>query len=161
MKYKVTLELKRQRRDIRLTPEPVIERFAKLCHTVLDDYMWFDPCPEDFERDGLQIAWKSPFYVNPPGSLNKEFASKFIETPGYGAFAAFNWDHSTEFTQQLLAASDTLLLFNYRWKCEGPDAITGEWREHEVARCNGMFFKGFQENDVVYAFENCGKVISL
>ena len=36
----------------------------------------FDPCPENFSKDGLKIKWHASNFINPPYSLIEEFVKK-------------------------------------------------------------------------------------
>lgn len=51
------------------TPSHIKDRFK--------DY--FDPCPYDYEIDGLRIEWKDKNFVNPPFSKLKEWSKKINE----------------------------------------------------------------------------------
>tara|TARA_R110000803_G_scaffold14135_2_gene39395 strand:+ start:265 stop:657 length:393 start_codon:yes stop_codon:yes gene_type:complete len=51
------------------TPENIKEKYKN----------HFDPCPYEYEVDGLTIEWKDKNFVNPPFSKLKEWSKKINE----------------------------------------------------------------------------------
>ncbi len=62
--------------DNYVTPKRVFEAMKEHFNIGID--VCFDPCPLDFDVDGLKIDWQSLNFVNPPYSLLKEFVWKAI-----------------------------------------------------------------------------------
>lgn len=48
------------------TPDDIMEKYKD----------WFDPCPYNYDVDGLTIEWKDKNFVNPPYSKCKEWVKK-------------------------------------------------------------------------------------
>jgi len=63
--------------DTHETPNRVYEMIASTWGYTKDDM--FDPCPVNYQQDGLSGVWKPVTYVNPPYTLLKEFVVKAIE----------------------------------------------------------------------------------
>jgi len=145
--------------DTRLTPPELLARIRY----VLRDF--HDVCPVN-GTDGLENAsWRhDAIYCNPPGSLKKEFARMWIAHASKrlrGCWMEFNWDHSTKSFEFVEAASTAVVLLWDRWRFEGPDAKTREWRPHEVGRSQALFFDRCHIDDVEDAFKDVGYVWNL
>ena len=145
--------------DTRITPPELLGRIDRAL------YGFHDVCPVNGTQGLEPDEWRYPsIYCNPPGSLKKAFARLWVEyrdARECGCWMEFNWDHSTDSFNYIEAASSAVVLLWNRWKFEGPDAKTGEWRPHEVGRSQALFFDRVHIDDVEREFEDIGYVWEL
>lgn len=62
--------------DVHLTPDNVFEIIEK--QWGYKKLELFDPCPENPQWNGLEIAWKPLNFVNPPYTLLREFFERAV-----------------------------------------------------------------------------------
>lgn len=119
--------------DERYTPPEVIQPLVKVFGE-----LW-DPCPKDWEVDGLSIVWRNKSFVNPPYSQMLDWAKKAEWTAECGKFVAFLLpnDCSTRAWQLLKRASWGQWDIPFRVKFDTPDG-----RKVDVARSHVVFFLG-------------------
>ena len=77
---------------------------------------WFDPCPELYENDGLELPWKDKTYVNPPYSNVMPWVKKAINENKKGKCIVMllRMDTSTEWFKKLQEAGAIFLWINGR-----------------------------------------------
>lgn len=107
--------------DDYITPDRVFDYIYDTWGLLIGEM--YDPCPIDFERDGLEFMWKKHNYVNPPYSLLNEFVNKAIEQSKLGAETIMLLPSKTDqkFFHILIRNGYTIKWIRKRLKFEGEE----------------------------------------
>ena len=76
-KRKMKTVIRKAKSNVHITPNEVYETIDKL---KIGRFPFFDPCPVNYTKNGLEIKWEKWNFINPPYDLTLEFVIKaFME----------------------------------------------------------------------------------
>lgn len=114
--------------DVHLTPDRVWDIIKKEWN--YDKQVFFDPCPENPNFNGLTINWEALNFINPPYTLLTDFVLKAIsEAVTYGRVSIMllpaktdqQWFHTIiNYKYQLIWIKGRLKFKNNKWTATQP-----------------------------------------